>query len=151
MLLDFYMRGKRLSSAIRPRLRRNGVIFRREWQIHGYHHILSGAESLDEEVTKLASNSKEGQARAEASFKNKEQQQRENAKAMAEYQAAGRAEREKTVRLKLLREARDAADAAAKNKESALAKNTQPVPAKNKEPALAKAKRPVLDKERPVS
>jgi hypothetical protein len=37
---------------------------------------------------------------------------------MAEYQAAGRTEREKTARLKSLREARDAADAAAKNKET---------------------------------
>jgi hypothetical protein len=84
---------------------------------------------MDAEVTKLATNSKEVQARAEASFKNKEQQQRDSAKAMAEYQAAGRAEREKTARLKLLREAREAPDAATKAKE--------PPPAK-KQPASAK-------------
>jgi len=57
----------------------------------------------------LATNSKDAQARAEASFKKKEIQLREGAKAMAEYQAAGRAEREKTARLKLLREAKQAA------------------------------------------
>jgi hypothetical protein len=61
----------------------------------------------------LATNSKDAQARAEASFKKKEIQLREGAKAMAEYQAAGRAEREKTARLKLLREAKQAAEAKA--------------------------------------
>ena len=107
----------------------------------------------DEEVTKLATNSKEVQARAEASFKNKEQQQRDNVKAMAEYQAAGRAEREKTARLKSLREARDAADAAAKNNEPAPAKKSQlapakkkEAPAKNKEPAVARNKQPATAK-----
>ena len=61
----------------------------------------------------MATNSKDAQARAEASFKKKEIQLREGAKAMAEYQAAGRAEREKTARLKLLREAKQAAEAEA--------------------------------------
>jgi hypothetical protein len=61
----------------------------------------------------LATNSKDAQARAEASFKKKEIQLREGAKAMAEYVAAGRAEREKTARLKLLRQAKEAAEAAA--------------------------------------
>ena len=61
----------------------------------------------------MATNSKDAQARAEASFKKKEIQLREGAKAMAEYQAAGRAEREKTARLKLLREAKQAAEAKA--------------------------------------
>jgi hypothetical protein len=57
--------------------------------------------------------SKEAQARAEAAFKRKELQAREASKAMAEYQAARVAEREKTARLRLLREAKEAADAAA--------------------------------------
>ena len=61
----------------------------------------------------LATDSKDAQARAEASFKKKEIQLREGAKAMAEYLAAGRAEREKTARLRLLREAKEAADAEA--------------------------------------
>jgi hypothetical protein len=53
--------------------------------------------------------SKEAQARAEASFKRKEQQARDGKLATAEYEALGRATREKTARLKQLREARDAA------------------------------------------
>ena len=61
----------------------------------------------------MAANTKDAQARAEASFKKKEIQLREGAKAMAEYLAAGRAEREKTARLRLLREAKEAADAEA--------------------------------------
>jgi hypothetical protein len=71
----------------------------------------------------LATNSKDAQARAEASFKKKEIQLREGAKAMAEYQAAGRAEREKTTRLRLLREAKAAADAeaAARGEAAAMA------------------------------
>jgi len=64
-------------------------------------------------VADLATDSKDAQARAEASFKKKEIQLREGAKAMAEYLAAGRAEREKTARLRLLREAKEAADAEA--------------------------------------
>jgi hypothetical protein len=78
-------------------------------------------------VAKLAIDSKEAQTRAEASFKKKEMQLREGAKAMAEYLAAGRAEREKTARLKLLREAKEAAEAAAGAKaapvEAAMAKS----------------------------
>jgi hypothetical protein len=65
-------------------------------------------------VENLATNSKEAQDRAEASFKKKELQARDASKAMAEYEAGLRAEREKTVRLRLLREAKEAADAAAK-------------------------------------
>ena len=68
----------------------------------------------------MATNSKDAQARAEASFKKKEIQLREGAKAMAEYQAASRAEREKTARLKLLREAKEAADAEAAAKGEAV-------------------------------
>jgi hypothetical protein len=56
----------------------------------------------------MANASKEAQARAEASFKRKEQQARDGKLATAEYEAVGRAMREKTARLKALREARDA-------------------------------------------
>jgi hypothetical protein len=62
----------------------------------------------------LANNSqKDAQARAEASFKRKEQQAREGRQAMAEYEAAGKAMREKTARLRKLREEKEAADRAA--------------------------------------
>jgi hypothetical protein len=47
--------------------------------------------------------------RAEASFK-KEERAREGAKAMKDYEAEGRAVREKTARLKLLRLAKEAAE-----------------------------------------
>ena len=45
--------------------------------------------------------------RAEAAFKKKEQQLREGQQAMAEYEAARAATREKTARLRALRLARD--------------------------------------------
>ena len=50
------------------------------------------------------------QERAEASFKRKEVQAREATKAMADYQAAHAATREKTARLRQLRLAKEAAD-----------------------------------------
>ena len=56
--------------------------------------------------------SSEARARAEASFK-KEERAKEGAKAMLEYQANGRAIREQMARLKALRLAKEAADAAA--------------------------------------
>ena len=62
----------------------------------------------------MATLSKEAQERADSNFKKKEIQAREASKAMAEYEAARSAEREKTARLKLLREAKEAAEAAAK-------------------------------------
>ena len=61
----------------------------------------------------MADTSKEAQDRAEASFKKKEQQAREGAKAMTEYEAEGRAVRERTSRLKSLRLANEAAQAKA--------------------------------------
>ncbi len=54
----------------------------------------------------------ENKARAEASFK-KEERAKEGAKAMMEYQANGRVVREQMARLKALRLAKEAADAAA--------------------------------------
>jgi hypothetical protein len=51
----------------------------------------------------------QARARAEAQFTKKEQQAREGEKARTEYEAAQRAVREKTARLRALRLARDAA------------------------------------------
>ena len=48
--------------------------------------------------------------RAQAAFHKKEAQAREGASAMAEYRAAGQAERAKTERLRALRLAKEAAD-----------------------------------------
>ena len=56
----------------------------------------------------MANNSKEARDRAESSFKKQEQRAREGAKAMADYEAEGRATREKTARLKSLRMAQQA-------------------------------------------
>ncbi len=53
----------------------------------------------------------EQRARAEATFKRKEAQAREGAKAMAEYEAIQSATRAKTARLKQMREAKEAAEA----------------------------------------
>ncbi len=47
---------------------------------------------------------------AQAAFHKKEAQARESASAMAEYRAAGQAERAKTERLRALRLAKEAAD-----------------------------------------
>jgi hypothetical protein len=57
----------------------------------------------------LSKNSKDVLDRAEASFR-KEERAREGAKAMRDYEAEGRAVREKTARLKLLRLAKEATE-----------------------------------------
>jgi hypothetical protein len=62
----------------------------------------------------LATPSKEARERAELKFKKKEVEAREATKAMADYKAGLVAQREKTTRLKALREAKEAADAAVK-------------------------------------
>ena len=59
------------------------------------------------------SNSKEAKVRAEASFKRKQDRAREGAKAWAEYEAQHRGVDEKIARLKSLRLAKEAAEAAA--------------------------------------
>jgi hypothetical protein len=82
----------------------------------------------------LADNSKEAKTRAEASFKKKEQQAKEGAKAMLQYQAERHAVREKTARLKTLRLAKEAADKEAADQQAA-AKQAE---AKSKPPAAAK-------------
>jgi hypothetical protein len=58
----------------------------------------------------LANKSKEAHDRAEAGFKKNAQKAHEGQKAMAEYEAAGRAIREKTSRLRSLRLAKEAAE-----------------------------------------
>jgi hypothetical protein len=60
----------------------------------------------------LATPSKEALERAEQKFKKKEIEARDASKAMAEYQAGLVAQREKTARLRALREAKQAAEAA---------------------------------------
>jgi hypothetical protein len=67
----------------------------------------------------LATPSKEARERAELKFKKKEIEAREATKAMADYRAGLVAQREKTARLKALREAKEAADAAARAAQAA--------------------------------
>jgi hypothetical protein len=62
------------------------------------------------------SNSQEAKDRAEASFKRKQDQAREATKARAEYDAQRRGVDEKTAKLKALRLAKEAAEAAAGGK-----------------------------------
>ncbi len=58
----------------------------------------------------LSNSPKDAQDRAEASFRRKELQARDGKLAMDEYTAAGKATREKTVRLKALRLAKEEAE-----------------------------------------
>jgi len=62
------------------------------------------------------SNSQETKDRAEASFKRKQDQAREGTKAWAEYEAQRRDVDEKIAKLKALRLAKEAAEAAADGK-----------------------------------
>ena len=62
----------------------------------------------------MATPSKEARERAEQKFRKKEIEARDASKAMAEYQAGLVAQREKTARLRALREAREASEAAAR-------------------------------------
>ena len=73
----------------------------------------------------MSNQSKEAQAKAEASFKRKADQARDGKLAAAEYEAAGRAMRERTAKLREQRLAKEAADReaeAAKPKPVAKAK-----------------------------
>jgi hypothetical protein len=65
---------------------------------------------------RMMSNSNEVRARAEASFKRKEEQARQGAKAWADYEAQRRATAEKTEQLRALRLAKEAAESAAAEK-----------------------------------
>ena len=60
----------------------------------------------------MSNHSKDAQAKAEASFKRKADQARDGKLAAAEYEAAGRAMRERTAKLREQRLAKEAADAA---------------------------------------
>jgi hypothetical protein len=60
----------------------------------------------------LATPSKEARERAELKFRKKELEAREASKAMEDYRAGLIAQREKTARLKALRQAKEAAEAA---------------------------------------
>ncbi len=62
---------------------------------------------------------KQTQAEAESKFKRKAGQAREATQAMADYQAAATATREKIARLRKLREAKEAADAIANAEKAA--------------------------------
>ncbi len=61
-------------------------------------------------------NSNEAKTRAEASFKRKQDQAREGAKAWTEYESQRRSVDEKIARLRALRLAKEAAEAAAQDK-----------------------------------
>ena len=61
----------------------------------------------------MSNPSKEAQAKAEASFKRKADQARDGKAAASEYEAAGRAMRERTIKLREMRLAKEAADRAA--------------------------------------
>lgn len=89
----------------------------------------------------MANNSKEAKTRAEASFKKKEQQAQEGAKARMQYEAERHAVREKTARLRILRLAKEAADKEAEA-------NKPPAPAKK--PAAA-AKKPAAPAKKPAA
>ena len=67
----------------------------------------------------MATPSKEARERAELKFRKKEIEARDASKAMADYHAGLIAQREKTARLKALREAKEAADAAARAAQAA--------------------------------
>lgn len=89
----------------------------------------------------LANNSKAAQERADASAKKSEQRARDGAKAIAEYQAAALAVREKTARLKALRLAKEAAETEHEVK-------NEPAPAKLRSPRSKireKIREPQLD------
>jgi hypothetical protein len=66
----------------------------------------------------LATPSKEARERAELKFRKKEIEAREASKAMADYQAGLVAQREKTARLKALRQAKEAAEASGRAAEA---------------------------------
>ena len=78
----------------------------------------------------MATPSKEARERAELKFRKKEIEAREASKAMADYQARLLAEREKTARLRALREAKQAAEAAAHGAETL--RSTDPTEATKK-------------------
>jgi hypothetical protein len=101
--------------------------------------------SLDlsqKQETALATPTKEARERAELKFKKKEIEARDASKAMADYRAGLNAEREKTARLKALREAKEAAEVAA----ARLPKTPERVEAKTAVKATRKTKANAADR-----
>jgi hypothetical protein len=84
-------------------------------------------DRLVEKETILSKNSKDVMDRAEATFK-KEERAREGAKAMRDYEAEGRAVREKTARLKLLRLAKEAEAAEKKTEPKKASRQSKIMP-----------------------
>jgi hypothetical protein len=82
----------------------------------------------------LATPSKEARERAELKFRKKQIEAREASKAMADYQASLIAQREKTARLKALRQAKEAADAAARAPEGLASASTKEAATKSGSP-----------------
>jgi CelD/BcsL family acetyltransferase involved in cellulose biosynthesis len=78
----------------------------------------------------LATPSKEARERAELKFRKKEIEAREASKAMADYQAGLVAQREKTARLRALRHAKEAAEAAGRPAEALGSATTKEAAAK---------------------
>jgi hypothetical protein len=84
--------------------------------------------------------------RAQAAFHKKEAQAREGATAMAEYKAAGAAERVKTERLRALRLAKEAADREAALRAPPPAPKPAKAPKATKMKVVSKAKAPAKKK-----
>jgi hypothetical protein len=82
----------------------------------------------------LATPSKEARERAELKFRKKEIEAREASKAMADYQAGLIAQREKTARLRALRQAKEAAEAAGRAAEGLGSTATKEAAAKSGNP-----------------
>jgi hypothetical protein len=66
----------------------------------------------------MMSNSKEAKARAEASFKRKQEKARQGTEAWTEYEAQHRGVEQKIARLRALRLAKEAAEAAAESNDA---------------------------------
>lgn len=84
--------------------------------------------------------------RSAAAAKRKELQARDGAQAMAEYEAAAKAERAKTEKLRALRIAREEAEAAEAAAQKAAGKAPAPAPKKKK--AAPGEKKPLIAKRR---
>jgi hypothetical protein len=91
----------------------------------------------------LATPSKEARERAELKFRKKEVEAREATKAMADYKAGLVAQREKTARLKALREAKEVADAAARTAQAAAEAGAREAAEANAKMDAGKAPDPV--------
>ena len=86
------------------------ILCRLSWRPRRCCPVLSWIEFAEKETT-FVSNSEAARHRTKASFKKKELQVREGAKAMADYEAVGRAVEKKTARLKALRLAKEEEEA----------------------------------------